>query len=417
MATRPTSRAAVRRLAVARLISLTGGAAAFMALNFTIYERTGSATWVAAALFLTFGTVGFVSPFASVLGDRFDRKKVMIASDLGGAAFFAAMALVHGPVPLLGFAFGSALAEAPFLSASTAAIPNLVDEDRLGWANGLVSLGRNAGILLGPLLGGVLVATIGPGAVFAANAVSFVISAALVATVHGDFNARRDAAEAEAEEHRGVKAGFRFLIHDRVLRTVALSWLAIVLGLGMTMVADVPLVTLFGAGSLGYGVLIACWGGGSIVGSLFGRWVHATHERAVVVFGTAVVATTSIAVGLSPWFGLVLGAIFAMGIADSLSLVAEQGLMQRRTPDEVRSRVSGAFDAVINVGMAVSYVVAGPMVSWLGPKRVYVTGGAIAMAGLAIALPLLWVRTGDRESAEVVVDAVAAAPASPFIVP
>jgi len=87
MATRSTSRAAVRRLAVARLISLTGGAAAFMALNFTIFERTGSATWVAAALFLTFGTVGFVSPFASVLGDRFDRKKVMIASDLGGAVF------------------------------------------------------------------------------------------------------------------------------------------------------------------------------------------------------------------------------------------------------------------------------------------------------------------------------------------
>src|SRR5262245_14321281 len=225
-----TSRAAVRRLAVARLISLTGGAAAFMALNFTIYERTGSAAWVAAALFLTFGTVGFVSPFASVFGARFDRRKVMIASDLGGAVFFAAMALVHAPVPLLGFAFGSALAEAPFLSASTAAIPNLVDEERLGWANGLVSLGRNAGILLGPLLGGVLVATIGPGAVFAANAVSFVVSAALVATVHGDFNARREGTD--AEEHRGVKAGFRFLIHDRVLRTVALSWLAIVLGLG-----------------------------------------------------------------------------------------------------------------------------------------------------------------------------------------
>jgi MFS family permease len=398
-----TSRAAVRRLAVARLISLTGGAAAFMALNFTIFERTGSATWVAAALFLTFGTVGFVSPFASVLGDRFDRKKVMIASDLGGAVFFAGMALVHGPVPLLGFAFGSALAEAPFLSASNAAIPNLVDESQLGWANGLVALGRNSGILLGPLLGGVLVATVGPGAVFAANAVSFVISAALVATVRGDFNAHRES----SEEHRGVKAGFRFVIHDRVLRTVALSWLAIVLGLGMTMVADVPLVTLFGEGSFGYGLLIACWGGGSIVGSLFGRWVHAANERLVLVFGTAVVATTSMAVGLSPWFGLVLGAVFAMGIADSLSLVAEQGLMQRRTPDAVRSRVSGAFDAVINVGMAVSYVVAGPAVSWLGPKAVYVAGGAIAMVGLGIALPILRAGADERVRSDGRVDALA----------
>jgi MFS family permease len=384
-----TSRAAVRRLALARLISLTGGAAAFMALNFTIYERTGSAAWVAAALFLTFGTVGFVSPFTSVLGDRFDRKKVMIASDLAGAAFFFGMALVHGPVPLLGFAFGSALAEAPFLSASAAAIPNLVGEDQLGWANGLVALGRNAGILLGPLVGGALVATVGPGAVFAANAVTFLVSAVLVATVHGTFRAAPGERNRDDEEHRGVRAGFRFMIHDRVLRTIALSWLAIVLGLGMTMVADVPLVELFGVGSVGYGILIACWGGGSIVGSLFGRWVTSSNERLVLVLGAGVVALTSVAVGMSPWFVMVLGAVFAMGIADSLSLVAEQGLMQRRTPDAVRSRVSGAFDAVINVGMAVSYVVAGPMVAWLGPKGVYVAGGAIAMVGLVVALPIL----------------------------
>ena len=56
----------------ARLISITGGAAAYLALNFTIYKRTGSAAWVAAALFLTFGMTGFVSPFAGALGDRFD---------------------------------------------------------------------------------------------------------------------------------------------------------------------------------------------------------------------------------------------------------------------------------------------------------------------------------------------------------
>ena len=68
------------------LISITGGAAAYLTLNYTIYKRTGSATWVAAALFLTFGTIGFVSPFAGALGDRFDRRRVMIASDLAGAA-------------------------------------------------------------------------------------------------------------------------------------------------------------------------------------------------------------------------------------------------------------------------------------------------------------------------------------------
>ena len=108
MATQSTrSRAPVRRLAVARLISITGGAAAYLTLNYTIYKRTGSATWVAAALFLTFGTTGFVSPFAGALGDRFDRRRVMIASDVAGAASGSARF-----VPLRGTSFAAPLVAA-----------------------------------------------------------------------------------------------------------------------------------------------------------------------------------------------------------------------------------------------------------------------------------------------------------------
>jgi MFS family permease len=391
MDTRSRSRAKVRRLATARLISLTGSAAAYMALNFIIYQRTHSATWVAATLFLTFGTVGFASPFAGALGDRFDRKKVMITSDLAGAGCFLAMALVHAPWLLLLFAFLSAVAEAPFFSSSSAAIPNLVDDQDLSWANGMVGLGRNAGILIGPLLGGVLVSSIGSGSVFAGNAVSFVLSAALVATIHGRVNEDRapDGGVAELDAHRGLRAGFRILRQDRILRTITLSWLAIVFGLGMTMVADVPLVNLFGTGSFGYGVLIACWGGGSIVGSLLGRNLKVRTEPLALVAGTAVVSAMSIATGVSPWWVLVLVAIFAMGVGDGVTLVAEQGIMQRRTPDAVRSRVTGAFDSVVHVGMALSYVMAGPAVAWLGARGVYIVGGIAAFVGVAISLPIL----------------------------
>jgi len=76
-------------------------------------------------------------------------------------------------------------------------------------------------------------------------------------------------------------------------------------------------------------------------------------------------------------------------VGDGASLVAEQGIMQRRTPDAVRSRVSGAFDSVVHVGMAASYVVAGPAVAWLGARGVYIVGGAAAMIGVAVALPVL----------------------------
>ena len=109
-----TSRSAVRRLALARLISITGGAAAFAALNFTVYERTGSAAWLSASLLLTFGVAGVFAPLGGVLGDRFDRRKVMIASDLAGAACYAAMAFAHEPWLLIAVGFVAAVVETPF---------------------------------------------------------------------------------------------------------------------------------------------------------------------------------------------------------------------------------------------------------------------------------------------------------------
>lgn len=193
-------RTAVRRLAVARLISIAGGAAAYTALMFTVYEQTHSATWLSATLLLTFGVNGFVSPLAGALGDRFDRKRVMIVSDLLGVAAFGAMAFAHDPGWLLGFAFVSAVVETPFWMASGAAIPNLVPEERLSWANGLVALGKNLGITIGPAIGGVLLPVIGSSWVFGLNALSFAVSAVLVASVHGRFSEERP------EEHHEQRA-------------------------------------------------------------------------------------------------------------------------------------------------------------------------------------------------------------------
>jgi predicted MFS family arabinose efflux permease len=74
--------------------------------------------------------------------------------------------------------------------------------------------------------------------------------------------------------------------------------------------------------------------------------------------------------------------------------------MQRRTPDAVRSRVSGAFDSVLHVGMALSYVAAGPAVALLGARGVYIVGGVAAFLGVAIALPILRERATDLLRAE-----------------
>ncbi|HEX9716986.1 MAG TPA: MFS transporter [Actinomycetota bacterium] len=301
---------------------------------------------MSATLLLTFGVSGLIAPAAGILGDRFDRKRLMILSDLGGAVCFGGDGARTRSGAAARGRFLAAVAESPFWSASGAAVPNLVPEKDLAWANGLLAAGRNAGVMIGPALGGALIHAFGVSWLFAGNGVSFVVSAILVATVRASFSKARGAVEPEEEVkgYRGLRAGFAFLAKDGVLRTILLAWFVFILGVGMAMVADVPLAELFGAGAIGYGLINASWGAGSVLGSLAGRRMSERSEVRYLVFGSIGISFFSLGIALSPWFWLVLALSLVFGLGDGMTMVAEQGIAQRRTPDAVRSRVMAAFD-------------------------------------------------------------------------
>lgn len=256
----------MRRLAAARLVSILGTAAANVALLVIMFDRTGSAAWVAASLVATHGVQVFFALFTAGLGDRSDRRRIMIVCEIAGGLCFAAMVFAPAPLPLLVVALLGAVVASPFHSASGAAIPNLVGDEDLSWANSLVSSGRNLGMTLGPLLGGFLAATLGADYVFGLNAVSFLLSAAVLATVRGRFSGERPS----SGDFQGVQAGLVFLWRDRVLRTLLLAEAVLVLGIGLVQVSRVPLVESFGLEALALGVLDAAWGGGLLVGSISG---------------------------------------------------------------------------------------------------------------------------------------------------
>lgn len=394
----------VRRLAIGRLISVTGGAAAYTALNYTVWERTHSPFMQALSLLLTFGVAGLVGPFTGALGDRYNRRTVMIWSEAISAVFFAAMIFAKDPGLLIALAFGSAIAELPFFSASRAAIPNLVEsEDDLSWANSLVTMGVHAGIAVGPIIGGGLVAILAPGdmpssdrlhlagaVVFGLNAISFLVSLVVTLTVRGRFEEERSAAP--QPEHEGLFAGATYLFREAVLRRMAIAWLVFVLGMGMGMVADAPLAESFGTGGWGFGLLIACWGSGSVLGTLVGRRMNARTEPLWMVFGAAGVAVSAFGVGLFGFFPLVLVSLLVMGTSDGVSIVAENGIIQRRTPDAVRSRTMAALEAVLSLGLAIAYLAAGPVLRAVGPQTVYVIAGVFAIGATVVLLPLVRLR-------------------------
>ena len=259
------------------------------------------------------------------------------------------MTLSSEPAWLLPWAFLSAVAEAPFWSASKprsrTAGPELTT-----WANSLLNASKLAGIAVGPALGGALLAVTTPGVVFGVNAVSFVVSGAIIVSVHARFKA-----EPGEDEFHGLRAGFRFLRHDRVLRTLLFAWVVFISGMGMSMVADAPLAAAFDAGSFGFGLRSppgaagppsarssrrTCGKGARGPGSDHRRRHRGDRHRRR---GLAVVP-------------LGRGMLFVMGLADGMTIVAETNLRQRRAPDAVRSRVSAAFTGVMHLMLAFAYM-------------------------------------------------------------
>ena len=283
MSVRFSNLSAIHRLAAARLVSVTGGDAAYIALVALVYDRTGSSLWVSAALLAMIGVGGLAAPFAGMLGDRVDRRRVLIGSDLTAAVLFLAIAFVEEPWQLVVLAGLGAAAESPFIPTSTAAVPNLVtDASQLPRANSIIAMGKNLGMLCGPLLGGLLVATVGAQAAFVGNAATFLVSAALVATIRVPLQGRARRRRPSTAASWPASASWR---GDRVLRTIAIAWSIVLLGIGGVLVAEYPLSKEFGAGAVGYGLLTAAWGGGSLLGVALAPRVAAPPRGARVHHG------------------------------------------------------------------------------------------------------------------------------------
>jgi predicted MFS family arabinose efflux permease len=261
-------------------------------------------------------------------------------------------------------------------------VPNLVEPGDVAWANSTISVGRNAGQLLGPMLGGVVAGFVSPTAVFGANAVCFALSAAMVWSVRGRF---ADPDRAGAGEHSGIRAGFRFVMADPVLRLILLAWVVLLFLLGPILVAELPLARSFGVGSVGYGFIAACWGGGAIAGSFLGRRLAEWNERATMVVGCAFVGAGFGVIAAAPVFGVALAGMAAAGIAEGAVTVSEQGILQRRTPDVVRSRATAASEAAAMGAFALSFPTAGFMLHLIGVRGVYV----LAAVGCAVATLIL----------------------------
>jgi MFS family permease len=374
----------VARLSAARFISTTGSIAAYVALVAVVYDRSGhSGTWVAATLVARFGASAIVGPCAGHLGDRLDRRRVMIASDLIAAAAFVAIAVTHSLLVLVMLAAVSAVAEAPGLPASQALLVMVVPKERRTWATATRSSSASAGTFLGGMLGGFAVAAFGGATAFLLNAASFGLSAALVSSLRGNFKAVRPVGLADG----GAWEGFRLVLSLPALRLTLTATAVCLLGTGMINVAEYPLFVGMGAGSGAYGLAVAGWAiGGFVAGRVIRREGNAYSEKMRLIFGCGLVALAIGLCGIVPFVAPVVVLFAAGGFGASTRGIAATLIFQRSTPDHVRARTFAALGTTNVTAIGVAMIVSGIALNLLSPAGVCIVCGLFALLALLIAI-------------------------------
>ena len=377
-----------RRLLLARAVSHIGDGVAITALVLLVQgtHRSGPAV---GALLLATSVPRFLGPLAGVLVDRVEQRSVMVACDLGQAALFGVIAWLAPPFGwLLVLVVAAATLDTVFAPAGRSAVPALVRPAQLLRANALLSTAMNLRIALGPVLGGLLVAGLGVRGALAANALTFVISAAALI----GLPALRSVGETEARGFLAVGVeGLRFVWRSPLLRALAIS---LFLGVAFAGLDDVSLVflvreTLHGD-AVAFGLVSGAYGVGMLAGSLGLSW-KGTAAGAAAVFAWGWVASSggAIVTGLAPLLAVAAVGQAIAGLGNALEVVATDTMVQQATPREMLGRVFGLIGTASYTGHTLAFAGGGFLLEVTSARTVFVIAGLGTMLVLGPVLLVL----------------------------
>ncbi len=346
---------------------------------------------ISLALFLPRLPFGLL---AGVMVDRWNRKTLMIGSDLLRAIIVLAPLLIRqtGHIWIL-FVAAMILGVLTtfFDPARNAVIPNIVPSEHLFMANSIMQATFIVGTIVGAAAAGFAVDAFSPYFAFIFDSVTFLFSAIAIATMSIP---RRTAEQYQAtlsELWSQLVEGIQFIRHHTLLlRIIAVTSVA-ALGLSALMILGISYMEQeLGVSAGGFGVVVAAIGVGVAVGGVAVRWLVQRLSMPVLVGGClALVGMAIMAFTLVPTYGsLVVGAVL-VGIGVVIARAGLATMTQKLTPDYIRGRVESAVNMIIGISNVGSQGISGVVGQLLSASTVFLYAGAItALAGIAAILAL-----------------------------
>ena len=305
------------------------------------------------------------------LVDRWSRRRLLIGSDLLRLVVFCLLPFAGSPAAIVALAFVAGVATGFFRPAVYAGMPNLVSDDELPAANSLLQAVENLAWTIGPVVGGVLVAARGPDLAYWLNAVTFLVSAVLLARIPAG---KLRTGEVESRGHwRDVGDGLRLVLRSRPLLTVLVVWNVALLGSASINVAEIVLAKVsLDSGDAGFGLLVGATGLGLTLGSL---WAPALLDRLGVRGAYAgSLALMGVGIGIAavaPVLAVAVVGVVIGAVGNGAAVVSNALLVQRGAPDELRGRAFTVIMSSNYIVLGIAMVVAGALVDVYGGRWIF----------------------------------------------
>jgi MFS family permease len=380
-----------RLLWMGQIVSVTGSQMQSVAINWHVYLLTKSA--FALGLVGLFKGVPIVlcSLMGGVVADAMDRRRLMIATQTVMLISAAALAIVTlaglqsvWPIYLLTAAASGATAFD--IPARQALMPTLVPAKDFPNAVSLGLMVFNVAMIVGPAIGGFLLASHGPAAVYGINAVSFIAVIAALGAMRASGQITEESEKANRVSYAALKEGLAFVWRTPVIvQTMTLDFAATFFA-SATALLPIFAEEILHVGARGVGLLAAAPAVGSVLTALLiARIGGFRRQGSIVISAVAIFGLATVAFGISRvfWFSLLVLAI--TGAADTVSTVLRQTIRQLATPNHLRGRMTSINMVFFMGGPQLGELEAGVVASLVGaPLSVVIGGvGSLLSAGVA----------------------------------
>jgi MFS family permease len=375
-----------RRLWLGRVVSAIGDYFYFLAVPILVNQLTGSTAAIGAAMIFTMALPQLLFSLpAGVIVDRWDRRQVMVTTDVLRAILVLGGLLARDAQTvwiLYGVGFFTSVASQFFYPAQSALVPRLVAAEELMTANGLMQVTMTIAMLAGPALAGFMIGWLGADVAFIADSLSFLISAVAV------WNVGAAPIEGQAEAQHSLRSlwdelvdGLRLAQGNSVLRGVVISMAVVHLGLGAINVLWVPLLDRhYGVGPEGMGAVDSIQGIGMALGAAAIGWLAARFSQVQIATVTLVIIGLMLGLmGIAPNFAFIMGFSFILGLALTPVEAVLVTLVQQVTPENALGRVFSSIGAAGTVSSLLSMGAAAWAAEWIGIRAVYLACGAIVV--------------------------------------